>query len=173
MSGGDLRVRVFAADGTAVTTPAPPQESATATGNLTDFAELRYRGSGVEDEQSVMLFFDDDAGDVTELRTEVLAFGPGYRVEVETKFFYLGPDDRFYVTEQEAKAAGGSGEAVMAGMIERVSSVMRAHPHEAGRVDPARCSTRSSEWRRSPIGYPVRTAVARSCRCPSSWPANG
>ncbi|WP_157240546.1 toxin glutamine deamidase domain-containing protein [Catenuloplanes japonicus] len=137
MSGGDLRVRVFAADGTAVTTPAPPQESATATGNLTDFAELRYRGSGVEDEQSVMLFFDDDAGDVTELRTEVLAFGPGYRVEVETKFFYLGPDDRFYVTEQEAKAAGGSGEAVMAGMIERVSSVMRAHPHEAGRVDPA------------------------------------
>ncbi|MDR7276740.1 hypothetical protein [Catenuloplanes atrovinosus] len=135
----DLRTRVFAADGTAVpvTTAAPESARPAATAlAMTDHAERRYRGSGIEDEQTVMLFFDRRS------RAEDLAGRPlakavdgSWQIEVETKTFYLA-DGRYHATRAAADATGGEVREVVAGMIERVSSIMSTHPHEVNRAAP-------------------------------------
>ncbi|MFI5845011.1 hypothetical protein ACIA8K_35450 [Catenuloplanes sp. NPDC051500] len=137
----ELRTRIFGRNGTAVTVPAAPPESAgphaTALA-LLDRAEQRYRGSGVEDEESVRVFLPPGTASQT-LRRQVLAWGPGrtFRIETETKAMYQGGDGLMYASPVDAKAAGGDGLPTTVAIIERVSEIMRSHPHEVNRPDPA------------------------------------
>ncbi|GAB7052380.1 hypothetical protein [Catenuloplanes indicus] len=136
----DLRTRIFRRDGTAVTVPAAPPESAGPDATalaMVDRAERRYRGSGVEDEESVMLFFPPGV-EPQRVRSQVLAWGPDhtYRIEVETKAFYRGGDGLLYASPVDARAAGGDGRGTLVGIIERVSAILRSHPHEVNGSDP-------------------------------------
>ncbi|GAB7042491.1 MULTISPECIES: hypothetical protein [Catenuloplanes] len=136
----DLRTRIFRRDGTAVTVPVAPPESAGPDATalaMTDRADRRYRGSGVEDEESVMLFLPPGIVP-NDARSQVLAWGPGhtYRIEVETKGFFLGADGLLYASPVDARAAGGDGRATTVAIIERVSGILRSHPHEVNRPAP-------------------------------------
>ncbi|WP_033343049.1 hypothetical protein [Catenuloplanes japonicus] len=136
----DLRAWVFAANGTAVPVPeavpmsARPAAVALA---LTDPPEQRFRGSGIEDEQTVMLFFDSKAGRAEDLANKTLATAAdgSYRFEVETKTFYRA-GGRYYATQELAEATGSAVKEEVAGMIERVSAILSAHPHEVHRAAP-------------------------------------
>ncbi|MFC0530943.1 hypothetical protein [Phytohabitans kaempferiae] len=99
-------------------------------------------GGGVEEEETVLLFFSDGT-DPGSVRGETLALAPdgSFRVVVETKEFYESGES-YYRTEDDA-TEDDDNEAdrvspVTLGLIERVSDVLRVHPHETGRFDPDR-----------------------------------
>ncbi|WP_432838042.1 hypothetical protein [Dactylosporangium sp. CA-092794] len=145
-SGTALRVRLYEADGRAVPLPGL-LESADPVLPLLLPPDTRFAGSGVEDEETVLVYLpdpDDPQGildDPDEVRTAILAESPdrAFHIEVETKRFYRGGDDDLVYRTREAALASGNrsvtGERL--GMIERVGGIFSYHPHEVGRHDPA------------------------------------
>ncbi|MGW5578517.1 hypothetical protein [Micromonospora chokoriensis] len=131
-AGVDLRLRVFGGDGRLV--PFESRPAPTLVRGLVDAGSGRYQGSGIEDEETLLLFVDgyDDPNDI---HGHTLAYGPNasFRIELETKKFFEGPNGRYYRTREGAIAAGGRGDGVYLGMSERVSAIMRSHPHEVNR----------------------------------------
>ncbi|MGC9501474.1 hypothetical protein [Streptomyces sp. WG7] len=92
-------------------------------------------GSGLEGEYTYLVSLPPGSY-LEEMHDVALAEGPyGAVVVVETKEIYLGPYGRYYRKQREARAAGGSGEAVQMAILETIIGVARNLPGEDSRVD--------------------------------------
>ncbi|WP_343885171.1 hypothetical protein, partial [Actinoallomurus spadix] len=88
-------------------------------------------GSSKEKEYWYLLSPPGDEPSDEQDRKKVLARGPyGFRLEVEERRAYLGPDGRYFKDGNEAVAAGGIGAAVSVRIAEVIPGLMKDVPGE-------------------------------------------
>ncbi|MBM7489497.1 hypothetical protein JOD64_000719 [Micromonospora luteifusca] len=137
----DLRVLIFDV-GNRAPIPIPDSALTAPPSRVVDALvdrKLYYQGTGNKDEQRDFVISLDTPEETFSLAREIiLAQSPDglFQIKTEKVNFFDGPDTSFYRSRWHAQVRGGSGNAMSAYVVERVSAVARSHLHEVNRPEP-------------------------------------